>query len=117
MMHAVRIAAAGMAALFVALALVPARPAVASDPYLIYVFAELTGSNAFVGSEEAKSLTVGKPGGLPVVAPTVRAAGRLSKTGGSVRKCGRSRGWVSRPATATTAAASADGIVGRLVGA
>jgi branched-chain amino acid transport system substrate-binding protein len=55
-MRVVRVAAAGMAALFVALAHVPARPAVAADPYLIDVFAELTGSNAFVGGEEAKAL-------------------------------------------------------------
>ncbi len=34
------------------------RHAVAADPYLIYAFAELTGSNAFVGAEEAKSLGV-----------------------------------------------------------
>ena len=56
MTHARRIGVAVVAVLLGALAI--AQPAPAADPYVIDVFAELTGSNAFVGAEEAKSLAV-----------------------------------------------------------
>jgi branched-chain amino acid transport system substrate-binding protein len=48
---------AGIALLGLTASVLP-RPAAAADPFLIYAFAELTGSNAFVGAEEAKALTV-----------------------------------------------------------
>jgi len=53
-----RLAALAGAAFLGVAALALPRPAGAADPFLIYAFAELTGSNAFVGAEEAKALTV-----------------------------------------------------------
>lgn len=62
----VRFAAAGLAALLLFAGAVPSR---AADPYEIYVIAELTGFNAFVGNEEVKSILavqdlVNKRGGI-----------------------------------------------------